>query len=218
MSLHDAAPNRPPDAHPRKSAFRRSRWAPLSASLLASVALCLSSGCMTAYRQGVGGDTSRNFGRYYLTDFNTAWQATLDSLKSARLDVSNRDAGFIQTRWTENTAEKNFIDSFGNADSYLKAQYRFRISVGKGYYNGAEAVKVSVQKDQVIQRDVLEGWRPVETDEIEERTLLYRIGRLIYIRTKMAKLEEDRTKHQMEQQQGGKEEPPAASPGDGPDL
>lgn len=154
--------------------------------------------CTSVYRETLGGDTQQIFTRIYITDFNTAWQATLDALKSSRLDVSNREGGFIQTRWSENTAEKNFIDSFGTAESYLKAQYRFRVTLGKGNYNGSPGVKIIIQKEQLIQRDVLEGWRPVETDAIDEKTLLYRVGRLIWIRMKLARIEEDKTQRQIE--------------------
>lgn len=168
------------------------------AVLLAIGSLSLLSGCASAYRQTVGGELTQTYTRVYLTDFNTAWQSVLDSLKSSRLDVSNREGGFIQTKWTENTAEKNFVDSFGNADSYLKAQYRFRVSVAKGFYNGSPSVKVVVQKEQLVQRDVLEGWRPIESDTIDENTLLYRIGRLIWIRMRLAQIEEEKTKRAME--------------------
>jgi hypothetical protein len=165
--------------------------------ITSSIALGIS-GCVTAYTQSVGGNTAQNFDRIYLTDFNTAWQAALDSLKNSQLDISNREGGYIQTKWTDNTAEKNFADSFGSADAYLKAQYRFRITVSKGFYNGHESVKVSSIKEQLVQRDVLEGWRPIETDSVDETTLLYRIGRLIFIRMKIAKMEEEKTKKELE--------------------
>jgi hypothetical protein len=166
--------------------------------LVLLLALVTASGCVSAYRQTVGGETAQVFTKIYLTDFNTAWQSVLDSLKASRLDVSNREGGFIQTKWTENTAEKNFVDSFGGADAYLKAQYRFRVNVAKGFYNGRPSVKVTVQKEQLIQRDVLEGWRPIETDAVDENTLLYRIGRIIFIRMKLAQLEEEKTKKAIE--------------------
>ncbi len=148
--------------------------------------------------QSVGGETGQVFERIYLTDFNTAWQSVLDSLKNRRLDLSNREGGFVQTKWSDNTAEKNFSDSLGNADAYLKAQYRFRISTSKGFYNGQPTIKISVQKEQLVQRDVLEGWRPIPTDSIDETTLLYRIGRIIFLRTKLARLDEEKSKKEIE--------------------
>lgn len=176
--------------------IRSPRFAGLLA--LALFAATGASSCASAYKQSVGGNIQQLFAKTYLTDFNTAWQSCLDSMKSMRLDVSNREGGFIQTRWTENTAEKNFTDSFGGADAYLKAQFRFRVNVSKGFYNGHPSIKVSVQKEQLIQRDVLEGWRPIETDSIDENTLLYRIGRIIFIKMKIAKIEEEKTRKEIE--------------------
>ncbi|MCC7441730.1 MAG: hypothetical protein IT285_08855 [Bdellovibrionales bacterium] len=158
-----------------------------------------TGGCMGAYIKSVGGDTERTFSKIFLTDFNTAWQSVLDSLKSYPLDVSNREAGSILTKWNDNTAQKNFVDSFAGASTYLKAQFRFKVNVEKGFYNGQQSVKVSVIKEQMVQQDVLEGWRPVPTDSYDENTMLYRVGRIIYIRLKMARLEEEKTRRELEQ-------------------
>ncbi len=163
------------------------------------VFVSLTLGCASAYKRSLGEDYDQVYTRVFLTDVNLAWQAVLEAIKSSRLDVSNREGGFIQTKWTDNTAEKNFTDSFGEQKSYIKARYRFRIQVAKGFFNGKPSVKVSVQKEQQIQKDVLEGWRPVESDTIEENTLLYRIGRVIYMRMRIAKLDELKTKRQLEQ-------------------
>lgn len=173
---------------------------PTRPSLLLWVAFAcaLLSGCGSAYKKSLGPDTQQPFSRIYLTDFNTAWKAVLEALKSSAMDITNREAGFIQTRWADNTAQKNFIESFGNADSYLNAKYRFKVTVSKGYYNGNASVKVTLLKEQIIQRDVLEGWRPIETDSVEEQTFLYRVGRIITIQMKLAKIEEERIKKHVE--------------------
>lgn len=170
------------------------KFAALSLLGLALVA----TSCVSAYKETVGGETEQTFSKVYYTDFNTAWQSVLDGLKHNRLDVSNREGGFVQTKWTDNTDDKNFADSFGDADAYLKAQYRFKVTVAKSFFNGKPAIKVTVQRDQLVQRDVLEGWQPSETDSIEENTLLYRVGRLIMIKMKLAKIEEEKTRKALE--------------------
>lgn len=124
----------------------------------------------------------------------------LESLKNIPIHIQSRESGFIQTQMTDNTAVKNFTESFGQADTYLKSQYRLRVYLSRGgTYNGINAIKITVQKDQLVQRDVLDGLRPVETDSIEENTLLYRIGRLILIKTKLAQIEEEKIKSQLEE-------------------
>jgi hypothetical protein len=155
-------------------------------------------GCMTAYKKSVGASTQSSFNRVYSTDFNTAWQATLDAMKSIRLDVTNREAGFLQSRWMDNTKEKNFSDGDGTTAPYMRAQYRFKVSVAKGVYRGVSAVKVSVTREQLAQRDALDDFHPLESDSIEENTLLYRIGRIIAVKTRLAKLEEEQTKKEIQ--------------------
>jgi hypothetical protein len=177
----------------------RKKVAILGFILMGVAMTSIGMGCATAYRQSLGGVLLKVHSQIYVTDFNTAWQSVLDALKSNVIEVSNREGGFIQTKWTDNTAEKNFVDTFGPQNTYLKAQYRFRITVAKGIYDGEQAIKVTVQKEQLVQKDVLDGWRPVETDLIEEKTLLYRIGRLIYIRMKLAAMEEERIQRELEQ-------------------
>jgi hypothetical protein len=162
------------------------------AAWMAVLLLSLSS-CVSAYRESVGVDNvGKIYNRRYVTDLNTAWQATLEALKSYPISEKNLESGFIQTKWVDNTEQRNFVDSFGDANATLKAQFRFKINVSSTFYNGQPVVKVSVTKDQLVQHDVLEGWRYVETDSIDENTLLYRIGRLIYFRMKLAKLEKER--------------------------
>jgi hypothetical protein len=156
------------------------------------------SGCMSAYRESVGGDPDQVYIRTYLTDINTAWESVLQALRASPIDITNREAGFIQTRWIDNTEQRNFTDSFGaGADYVLKAQYRFRVNVSKTFYKGEPCAKVTVQKDQLVQIDVLEGWQRRESDSIEENTLLYRIGRIIYMQLKIAKNEEMKMKQEM---------------------
>lgn len=165
-----------------------------SAFFFFTVTAALSmTGCMTAYKRSVGANTQRTYQRVYLTDSNIAWQSALDALKSVRLDVTNREAGLLQTRWIDNTQAKNFSDSDGSTAPYMKAQYRVKVSVAQGVYSGRKAVRVTVQRDQIAIRDALDDYRSLETDSIEENTLLYRIGRIISLKTKLARIEEART-------------------------
>lgn len=164
--------------------------------LLASAAVL--SGCSTAYRRSVGATQEQVFSRIFLTDAVTAWIAVSEALKSFRLDVSNQKAGFVQTRWTDNTADKNAADPLGGTGPFLKAQYRFKVNLAPGYIQGrGQGIRVSVLREQWVQRDVLEGWRPAETDTIEENTLLYRIGRIIAIRSEVERLERERTEKEL---------------------
>jgi hypothetical protein len=170
----------------------------LTARLCLLFTLPIHTGCMQAYQKSLGGDTNRVFERIYVTDSQTAWQASLEALKHTHIALSNQEAGFIQTKWVDNTAERNFTESFAEADLYLKSRYRFQLTLTPGFFNRKPMVKVAVQKEQMTQRDVLEGWRSQETDGIDETTLLYRIGRLIYMRMKLNELENAKAKKALE--------------------
>jgi hypothetical protein len=169
----------------------------LTSGLIGLVGLSLSS-CMSAYKKSVGGDPHPVVVRTYFTDLQTGWQSVLESLKDDPIDVKNEESGFVQTRWVDNTDQKNFSDAFGDGDALLKAQFRFRINVSRTFYNGRPAVKVTIQKDQLVQKDVLEGWNPADTDTVEEYTLLYRIGRIISIKMQLSRAEQQKMNKEIE--------------------
>ncbi len=154
----------------------------------------LLPGCMSAYLKSVGGDADRVHSRIFVTDFMVAWKGALDALKAVPMEVVNRENGTIQTQWVDNTADRNLIEAAGSVNPYLKAQYRFQVTLSKGIYNGAPSVKVTVQKEQQVQRDVLEGWIHQPSDGIQENSLLYRIGRVIEIALRIQDLENQRLK------------------------
>ncbi len=155
------------------------------------------SSCMSAYKRSVGGNVEQVFSKVYLTDYGFAWEAAVEALKASPMEVVNRENGTLQTKWIDNTAERNLIDSAGSVNPYVKAQYRFRVTVSKGYYEGQNSVRLSVQKEQQVQRDVLEGWRNLETDAIQENSLLYRIGKLIEFKSRIQRIEDQKLKEQL---------------------
>ena len=160
--------------------------------------LCFPA-CMSAYLKAVGGDGEQVFSKVYVGDFNLAWESAVEALKTSPMEVVNRENGSLQTKWIENTAERNLIDSAGSVNLYLKAQYRFRIVLAKGVYGGQPSVRVSVQKEQQIQRDVLEGWIQQTTDGIQENSLLYRVGKVMEFKTRLQEIEARKLKRQLEE-------------------
>jgi hypothetical protein len=169
----------------------------LSLIFVVTAAVGLPS-CMSAYKKSVGGDIDQDYSRIYLTDMNTAWQSALEALKSVPLETANRESGLIQTKWVDNTADKNFTESFGAGEYYLKAQMRFVVQVSPGFYAGRPSVKINVKKEQLVQFDVLEGFRPVPTSGLEENTFLYRVERVVWLLQKFAKLEEEKARKAIE--------------------
>jgi hypothetical protein len=165
----------------------------------AVVMLCalVFSGCKIFHQPGI--ETNKVFSKVFLVDYNTAWQASLDALRSFDKTKQNRAGGIIQTAWVDNTSERAFIDAFGGQTTFLKSRFRMTIAVSPGTYKGKPSVKVSVEKEQQVQRDPLEGWKSLYTDGLDENTMLYRISRIIYMKVKLQKIEEAKLQEAIQQ-------------------
>ena len=158
----------------------------------------LLPGCMSAYKKSVGGDADKIFTKIFVSEYPLAWEAASDVLKASPMEIVNRENGTLQTKWIDNTAERNLIDSAGSVSPYIKTQYRFRMTLAKGFFQGNPSVRINVQKEQQVQRDVLEGWINQETDGIQENSLLYRMGKVIEYKKKFQDIENQRLKKQLE--------------------
>ena len=55
--------------------------------------------------------------KIYRADYNQTWQAVIQVMRKFDIAQQNQEAGFIKTRWMDNTLEVNFTDSFGSSDA-----------------------------------------------------------------------------------------------------
>jgi hypothetical protein len=137
--------------------------------------------------------------RIYKADYNQTWQAVITVMRKFDIAQQNQEAGFIKTRWMDNTLEVNFADSFGSSDAVKAAKFKLVINVVKGFRASREVSKVTIYKRQLVEQDFLQGWKEVSPDGIMEKTLLYRIERLISIDNKLKEIDKAREKEQLEQ-------------------
>ncbi|MCM2350405.1 MAG: hypothetical protein NDI69_10325 [Bacteriovoracaceae bacterium] len=136
--------------------------------------------------------------KIYKADYNQTWQAVIQVMRKFDIAQQNQEAGFIKTRWMDNTLEVNFTDSFGSSDAVKAAKFKLVVNVVKGYRTGREVSKVTIYKRQLIEQDFLQGWKETPTDGITEKTLLYRIERLIATDNKLKEIDKAREKEQLE--------------------
>ncbi len=136
--------------------------------------------------------------KMYKADFNQTWQAVLQVMKRFDISYQNQEAGKIKTRWMDNTLQVNFTDAFGSADAVKAAEFKLSVNVAEGYSYGRKVTKVTIFKRQRIENDFLQGWKEQQTDGIQEKTLLYRIGRLIENDNKFKALDKAREKELLE--------------------
>lgn len=136
--------------------------------------------------------------KIYKADYNQTWQAVIQVMRKYDIAQQNQEAGFIKTRWMDNTLEVNFADSFGSSDAVKAAKFKLVVNVVKGFRNGREVAKVTIYKRQLVEQDFLQGWKEQSTDGITEKTLLYRMSRLIAIDNKLKEIDKAREKEQLE--------------------
>jgi hypothetical protein len=136
--------------------------------------------------------------KIFKADFNQTWQAVISVMKKFDIAQQNQEAGYIKTRWMDNTMEVNFTDSFGSSDAVKAARFKLVVNVVKGYRASTEVSKVTIYKRQLVEQDFLQGWKEIPPDGIMEQTLLYRIGRLIETDNKLKEIDKAREKEQLE--------------------
>lgn len=134
----------------------------------------------------------------FKADFNQTWQAVLQVMQRFDVAFQNQEAGKIKTRWMDNTLEVNFADSFGSNDKVKAAEFRLLVNVSEGYSYGRKVTKVTIYKRQRVENDFLQGWKQVPSDNIQEKTLLYRIGVWIDMDNKLRDIDKAKEAEQLE--------------------
>lgn len=136
--------------------------------------------------------------KIYKADYNQTWQAVIQVMRKFDIAQQNQEAGFIKTRWMDNTLEVNFTDSFGSSDAVKAAKFKLVVNVVKGFRASREVTKVTIYKRQLVEQDFLQGWKESMADGIMEKTLLYRIERLIATDNRLKEIDKAREKEQLE--------------------
>jgi uncharacterized lipoprotein len=132
----------------------------------------------------------------YKTNFNQTWQAVLEIMQKYDLALKNQEAGVIKTRWIYNTNQLNFNEAFGSQDMVKAARFKLVVNVIKGFRGKSEVSKISVFKRQMIEKDFLQGWKVVRSDGILEKTILYRVDRILKRENMIKKIEEAKAKEE----------------------
>lgn len=126
----------------------------------------------------------------FKTSYNQTWQAVLEIMQKYDIALKNQEAGVIKTRWIDNTNQLNFNEAFGSQDMVKAARFKIVVNVVKGFRGSREVSKVSVFKRQMVEKDFLQGWKVVRTDGIREKTILYRIDRILQRELMIKKIED----------------------------
>jgi len=164
-------------------------------SLLALFTILLS-GCSSYEQFQQLAEEAEIPSKVYKTSYNQTWQAVLEIMQKYDIALKNQEAGVIKTRWIDNTNQLNFNEAFGSQDMVKAARFKIVINVIKGFRGTREVSKVSVFKRQMVEKDFLQGWKVVRTDGIREKTILYRIDRILKRELMIKSIEEKKAKEE----------------------
>jgi hypothetical protein len=123
------------------------------------------------------------FSQVYPATFETVWAASAQVLDVYSITRIDRDAGLLETDWSEFRHNRALYDLPGQNDVLESVRYRIVVKLSKGIVaqTGDPAVRVQVLKELSENKNFVSDWERVPSDEIEEKVLLYRIGQRIRI-------------------------------------
>ncbi|MCC6278319.1 MAG: hypothetical protein IT289_10440 [Oligoflexia bacterium] len=116
--------------------------------------------------------------RIYFDSYEQVWRAVQLALRKYPVRINNIDLGVLETDYIK--GDKLFSDpKDGRPRPGLK--YKINMRVVRGRVEGRAAVNVTVLKTSEIQPDFFSSTQQIPSDGLEERALLYRIGRFLDI-------------------------------------
>ncbi len=123
------------------------------------------------------------FFRLYVGSFDTVWNATVRVLDIYSITIANREAGQLQTEWSDFRHNRELYDHPEQNDSLEEVKYRLKIKLSKAFVTqtGEPAVRVQVVKELTEYKNIQTDWIRVPTDYFEENVILYRIGQRLRI-------------------------------------
>ncbi len=155
------------------------------------------------------------FYQVYSGTYDTVWQAVVRVLDIYSITVASREAGLLQTEWSDYRFNRELYEHPDHPDSLEQIRYRLKIKLSKGIVSqsGKPAVRVQIVKELEQYKNFVSDWERVPTDEFEERVILYRIGQRIRIADALKKKTTNSTSAFSAENTNAapKDEPPSAS-------
>ena len=135
----------------------------------------------------------------YFASFEEVWRAANLVLQPYPLRISNMDQGALETDTIH--GYKVWGPPYKSDIANSGESYHLTIHVVKGNLERRVATKVTVLKDGEVQVDFFSEPRAIPSDGLEEKTLLYRIGREIQVERALAKVQKQKQDEHQEKPQ-----------------
>ena len=128
----------------------------------------------------------------YKASYEEVWRASNLVLQPYPLRVSNMDQGTLETDSIRGF--KVWTPPFKVDSASAGQSYKLTLKILKGNFSGRGAIKVSITKDLAIQNDFFSDPRPIASDGMEEKAILYRINREIQVERALTKAQKRKNK------------------------
>jgi hypothetical protein len=115
--------------------------------------------------------------RIYDAEFERVWRAVQVTLANYPIAINNMDAGILETEYVR--SDKGWLSPEAPPIPPGGRKYKINIQVARGMSEDSnrQVIRVRVTKELVTQRDYFSDTSPLESDGLEEQSLLYRIER-----------------------------------------
>lgn len=144
-----------------------------------SILLVLVSGCALFKQPEYPTESYGPKESVFYAEYDQVWRATLLALQRYPITVNNMDIGVIETDAVR--GENIWSPPHKPITRRGGLAYVLSLRVIKGKVQGKSAIKVAVSKNIEIQRDFFADKEKQASDGLEEKTILYRIGRELQI-------------------------------------
>lgn len=122
--------------------------------------------------------------------YDEVWGATLKILDSFqyKYPTANKDSGFIETTFATGHSQREFI--FSGGEKFPK-ETKWKLTLRLLALPTPERrfqTRIRIKKEEYVNQGFLEGWKKTESDLLVEKTILYRIERMLYLNKKIERL------------------------------
>lgn len=126
----------------------------------------------------------------FLGNFDDVWNSTVRVLDKYAITVANREAGQLQTDWSNYRFNPELYDQPDTNEFPEEIHYRLKIKLSKAFVTETKepAVRVQIVKELEVYRNFYLDWTRIPTDLNEERVLLYRIQQKLRVERELKKL------------------------------
>jgi hypothetical protein len=123
--------------------------------------------------------------RVYYDSYDEVWRAVQLALKKYPVHLNNIESGILETDYIK--GDKLFAEPVeGRTKQGMR--YKLTIRAVKGRIEDKSAIKIICTKTSEVQRDFFTGFQPITTDGLEEKAILYRIGRYLEMERILSKV------------------------------